>query len=296
MSVESSHTDKKLSVALLYLDTDKPQRALEVLENPSTDQIEKPIFWRIRGQAHYDLGQLSQARDAIAKGLARAPEDPSLLYLLSLCEEKKGDVAAAEQAILAALRQQPENASFLCRYALLLAEGNQMAKAERLLQRAKEYEPESPSVLRTESVLAYLSGDDQRAVRLSQESLQEDPESPISRHLLGALLIEQGQVHAANRHLKAAARLDPSDSDVVDAARTSKLANHWLLWPMRPIYRWGSARIWLVSVGTMLVLAQLGLTRAATIFGLIYITFAIYSWVVPPLLKWWWNRQYGNFK
>jgi predicted Zn-dependent protease len=293
MSEWSPTVRNPIFTAMMFMEMGQPQRALDVLQHPPTEHLEDSTFWLVRAQAYYDLGEWSQARKTAHQGLALAPQNPHLLLLLANLEAKAGDLPAAEQAILSALNQQPEHPTLLCRYALLVAEDGQLDKAERLLARAAQQSPEDPSVRRTTAALAYLRGDDKQAMQANLETLRDNPEDVVSRHALGAMLLEKGYVKAADRHLKAAARLDPGEQDVVAAARISQPYAHWLLWPLRPAYRLGSAKTWLLWVGTYVLLTVLGLHQIARPLAILWILYCVYSWVVPPLIKWWYKRRYG---
>jgi predicted Zn-dependent protease len=296
MSDTSTTGGNALALSRLYLEMGQPQQALEALGRVSTDQIEEPFFWLLQAQAYYDMDRLESAKQAVRQGLNRAPEHPFLLLLLTNCESKLGNLAAAERAILAALHRDPEDPTLLCRYALLLAKGDQLDKAEALVARASQYAPEDASIRSAEALLAYLRGDDRRAMDASLEALEKDPESIYHRQMLGGLLMEQGQVQVADRYLRAAARSDPGRRGVVEAARVSRQYAHWLLWPLRPLYRWGAARVWIVCVGSLFILDFIGLSQIAGPLTIAWIGYCVYSWVVPPLVKWWLKRRYGAFR
>jgi len=291
---ETVAADSAMTLARHYLEIDRPQQALDALRSPGSDLLDDPWFWLLRGWAYYDLDQRTLAMQAIQKGLAVAPEHPNLLFLLAMCEERGGNLVAAEHAILRALRQQPENSYMLCTYARILAQGDQFPKAERLLDRARQQDPDEPEVQRTAALLSYLRGDDRRAAQISLESLRDDPDDVRSRHALGAALLRQGRVTAANRHLKAAARLQPEQKAIAGSARVSRVAAHWLLLPLRPLYRIGTVGVWFGAIAIYFLLTAAGLGIIAKWFALAYLVLCVYSWVVPPILKWWYRRRYGG--
>lgn len=296
MTEETVAADRIMTLARHYLEIDRPQQALDTLQAPAPGLLDDPWFWLLRGWAYYDLDQRSAALQAIRKGLAIAPEHPNLLFLLSLCEERDGNLVAAEHAILRALRQQPENSHMLCFYARILARGDHLPKAERVLDRARQQDPDEPEVQRTAALLSYLRGDDRRAAEISLESLRDDPDDVRSRHALGAALLRQGHVTEASRHLKEAARLEPKQEAFVSAARVGRLASHWLLLPLRPLYRIGTVGVWFGAMAIFFLLKVAGLNTIAGWFAIAYLILCVYSWVVPPILKWWYRRRYGGFE
>ncbi len=296
MTEETVAADRIMTLARHYLEIDRPQQALDALQSPAPGLLDDPWFWLLRGWAYYDLDRRPEAMQAIRKGLAVATEHPNLLFLLSLCEERTGNLVAAEQAILRALRQQPENSHMLCFYARILAQGDQLPKAERVLDRARQQDPDEPDVQRTAALLSYLRGDDRRAAKISRESLRDDPDDVRSRHALGAALLRQGRVTEADRHLKEAARLEPEQKAFVSSARAGRLAAHWLLLPLRPLYRIGTVGVWFGAIAIIFFLTAAGLDAVAKWFAITYFALCVYSWVVPPLIKWWYRRRYGGFE
>ena len=296
MAEETVTAGSPMTLARYYLEVNKPQQALDALQSPGSDLLDNPWFWLFRGWAHYDLDQRTLAIQAIQKGLATAPEHPNLLFLLAICQERDKNLVAAEQAILRALQQYPENSSMLCFYARILAQGDQLPKAERVLDRARQQDPEEPEVQRTAAILSYLRGDDRRAAQISLESLRSDPDDIRSRHALGAALLRQGRVTAGNRHLKAAVHLEPERKDFADSARVGRVAAHWLLLPLRPLYRIGTVGVWFGAIAIIFILTAAGLDAIAKWFAIAYFALCVYSWVVPPLIKRWYRRRYGGFE
>lgn len=203
-----------------------------------------------------------------------------------------GDLAAAERTILAALRQTPEDPVLLCSYALLVARAGQLDKAERLVKEATRLAPEHAYVAHTQLTLSYLHGNDKQTIQKGQELLAKEPEDVYGHYMLGSLALAQGEVEAGVRHLRTAVRLDPADPAIVEVTRRNKFASHWLLWPLRPAYRLGTIRLWVGAIVIMLALRGLGYYQAAAIFAWVYLAYCAYSWVVPPLLKWWITWRY----
>lgn len=282
-----SNTDRGLRLARHYLDVDRPERALELLERLEDVDLEDPAPWLLRGRALYGLGRFDDAARAAGEGLARDPELPPLLYLRCDCEERRGDLAAAERAILECLRLDPENPYALCRYALLVARAGQVDKAARLVDEASRIDPEHEGVRRCRMIVAYLQGRDEEAAQHGRGLLTANPDDAFVHHMLGHAMFQQGQVGDGSRHLVHAARLEPDDSDLVDAAREARVASHWLLLPLWPIQRYGQVTLWLLASAAILGLYLAGSPLAALAFSLGYLTYCVYTWIMPPLVTRW---------
>jgi tetratricopeptide (TPR) repeat protein len=214
-----------------------------------------------------------------------------LLALHALGNSQLGHNAAAEQSLLAALRLEPENDWLLCEYALLVARAGQLDKARRLVEEAARIDPLSDDVARVRGVLAYLSGDDTRAAAHAEELLAADPESRGAHLLRGSALSQQGRTRAARRHFETAARYDPGDDEVVDIARRSRDATHPLLLPLVPIERWGQGRVWLGGVLLIVLARATGNDVVMLTVAGAWVLYAVYTWVVPPLVLAWLRRK-----
>ncbi|XXY53302.1 tetratricopeptide repeat protein [Sorangium sp. So ce269] len=282
-----SGAEQGTALARHYLHVDQPRRALDVLERLTDADLEDAELWELRAAALHALERPAEAARAAREGLARAPESPYLLYLLSACEAQLGDAAAAERAILSCLRLAPESAPALCHYALLVAKAGQVAKAARLVEEAARLDPEGGGVARARMIVAYLQGTDDELDRHGKARLAADPDDALTHHLLGQAMLESGRIDEASRHLRTAARLDPGDHDLADAAREARFASHWLLKPLWPMRRFGAIPVWIAALVVIYGLKAAGSRVAAGLLGLAYFVYCLYSWIVPPLLRRW---------
>ena len=280
-----------LALADRYLEIGKPERALQTLDDAGGIVLHSALYWRLRTRAYLQMERYPEAKDELMGGLANSPEDVVLMYLLSICEWKLGDLAAAERAILGALRQFPNEPSLLSRYALLVSRAGQIEKARRLINRAAEIDPHDTDVLRVRVALSQAQGDHKEVERLTRRLLAEDPEEAFGHRALGDLSLEQGKMGKAARHYRTAAAFDPSDASTLQAARVSAFYTHPLLWPVRPFTHFGPAKVWLAAIVLIYGLRALGLDLVAGVLAIIYLLLAVYSWVVPPLLRRWLRRR-----
>lgn len=280
-----------LALARHYLNVDQPAQAISVLDRSAGTLLHDPEYWYLRCQALHDLERYSEAAQVARVGLGNDPHNVYLLYIYCNCLSNLGDLPGAEQAILAALRIYPDEPGFLSRYALLVAEAGQLDKAMRLVYEASRIAPNHPAVMSAQALIAYLSGDDKRMGQVSKEMLREDAEDALGHYLLGVHNAVQGNVSTAARHARNAVQLDPRNKALVTAARESMFSSHWLLWPLRLFSRFGPAKVWFAAIGTSMLLRKLGLREIAFIFSVTYLLLCIYSWVVPPVLKWWLERR-----
>jgi tetratricopeptide (TPR) repeat protein len=241
--------------------------------------------WRLRAWALADLERHREALEAARSGLRIEPDDTYLLALGSRAAAELGDLPEAERLVLAALRIDPDDAELLAQYALLLVRGGQAKKAAAVLARAERIDPENGTVVRAQAMLAFLAGDDRDARRHGERILADVPDDPVGHAILGATASVRGAAGKASRHLDETARYDVRDNATAAAAREARIEAHWLLWPMRPVNRFGPAVLWIVGIGGALVLDTIGLGPLGLIWIGTYVLLAIYSWTVAPLAR-----------
>lgn len=261
---------------------DRPKEALRKLAEDFDP--EDPWDWWLRALALLQLDSYDEAIEAAQRGLALDPESTPLLAVLARVRLQQDDLAAAEEAILAALRVDPEEADNLAIYALVVAKDGQIEKARKLIAWARQIDPQNEQALRVQSVVALAAGDDREALLRSRELLAINPEDVSAHRIAGAVLHDGGSVGDAAPHFRSAVVLDPAERELGEAARENLLWRHPLMWPLRPVQRFGIGPIWIAGVA-ILYLSRLGppwVTYTATGTWLAY---CVYSWVVPPLLR-----------
>jgi tetratricopeptide (TPR) repeat protein len=291
VSSEAQMQLQGFSLAEHWLQVGQPQRALDVL---STADIEDPHTWRLRAIAFHDLDQHPQCIAAAEAGLATEPEDTLLLRLLAASQRECGDLAAAERAVLAGLEVNPEDSSLLCEYARILMDANQVPKAREVIAHAgRVAPPDDIELLFTRAQLAWIENRRADGLRDVERILQLDSQNPYAQALIGSFKSERAWPTEWARHLEDAAREDPSDADLVEAAREARLVSHPAMVPLWPIHRFG----WVAVTVTGVVAAQIGrYTIGGTpgaIVAFTWFTYCVYSWVTPFLLRRWMNRRWA---
>ena len=285
--------DNKLTTAAFYLEAGRPERALQTLDGVDENTLDSAQYWRIRGSALYDQKAYQEASAALAKGLELEPDDVYLLHVASSTFQMLGNLASAEKAVLQALDISPNNADLLSKYAELVAGAGQFDKAARLLDEASDVDPEDENVVRARFVVATMKGDDNEARRLGEEWLAKDPDSPDVLSATGMTLIGQGNVRRGYDRLRRAASFGPH---VIEGSESifeyGKYASHWLLIPLWPINRFGPVIVWISAMAILIGIRSLGFTSISGILSFVWIGYAIYTWVAPPLVRRLTSRRY----
>ena len=268
-----------------------------------------------------ERGQWQRARDALRRGLEQAPDDLDLLYararldflsesdtaldsaedVLALAPEhvgarllrarihaEQGRHAEAERGLLELLRASPQDSELLCHYAFLLLRAGQLAKARALASEAARIAPEDLLVLSTLALLDLAEGQTPRDMGALGKMLDLYPEAESTLRTLAFTLAERMQLGAAREAAALLVRRSPHDADVVRLAAHIAYLSHWSMRPLYPILRWG----WAGSFGLyggFIALNTLGrgVLPPPLLFAvsLVWISYALYSWIYPPILK-----------
>jgi len=289
----SEQTEQRLELARHYLAVGNPERALDALAQ--TTAVDDEDYWELRAGALLDLDRWEDAAEAARNGLALDPDDFFLLDMLAIAELELDHGGAALEAIDAALALVPDHPTLLGHRALILARLKRFDEAEHAIDEAMAIEPDSVDVLRVRSQVSFLKGDLGAAKQHADDLLEADPDSELSHLLRGNVAVEKGRFRHAVRHFEEAARLNPEIDEIRDVLRENRVAAHPLLAPVRPIWRVGRFRSWLIYVTILGALGAAHLHSARVAIAAIWITLVTISWLAPPLLRRWYGRGDSGF-
>lgn len=116
LSYQQSLPDVQLAIGQLYLEQQRPQRALATLQSlaasyaPGEVPTEVLLF---QGIALRSLERPQDAARVLAVAAQRVDSSVELLYELALAQHLTGDILNARQAVAAALRREPQHAGCL---------------------------------------------------------------------------------------------------------------------------------------------------------------------------------------
>jgi tetratricopeptide (TPR) repeat protein len=276
-----------LGRAQALLMANRPQEALTELAGlPTTEAIGADAA-RLRCVALIELERWSEAAAAAQEGLAAGGPAPDLLRLLGHALQELGQLQAAERAFLDGLALAPNHVDLLCGYARLCIAAGQADKAARLVELAAQQHPHAATVYAARVQVAYAKGDDRLAQRISREFLAEYPENASAHALLGGTSAARGQVGPAYAELRNAVAAAPTEHSYAESAMQLRVARHPLLWPVRPIMRFGPLKTWIVAVVLIFGLRAIGLPALSAVAAIAWVALCVYSWIVPPLVRRW---------
>lgn len=148
-----------------------------------------------------------QALARLGDALKTNPRDTSVLMLIGVINEQKGDTASARDAYEKVLALNPRAAAAANNLAWIYSEhGGDKDKALQLAQMAKEVAPDDPRISDTLGWILFKRGVHQRALALLKESAAKLPDNPQVQYHLGMAYAEVGDRASARQALELAVK------------------------------------------------------------------------------------------
>lgn len=265
-----------------------------------------------------------QAEESVSRGLREFPESAELQYLAAFIDYARDRRDAASQGVKAALSRSPAHYGARLLHARLLEGEQRLVEAERVwIDLLRDY-PQSAECFAGYGELMLKTLNLDKARRLAQEGLREAPEhveclylaalidlirsgrGAESEHLQRMLrehpehfrsaialviaLSAKGNDRAALRVAQELLRQRPDSPQLLQLVRGLKASSHWSLLPLYPMRRWGWTGAVVVTLGGLIGLriGERSLPPAAfETLTWIWLTYVIYSWTWPRLLRRW---------
>ncbi len=280
--------DQLLQAAIGALERGNAVRALEHLDGIETVTA---TAWNLRAVALANSGEMPAAQEAVQRGLSLDADNAPLLLLNAELLEKQQHPVAAEQAYLDLLRSYPTYVSGLLGYGWLLATNGDPEGAQAVLDRVGPHvQSESPEALALGGLIACSEGRINESRSLLQRGLEADPNS-IRLHSLRAIIaaISGEGTGVMATHMKTAASINPVHG--AKMGYEARYVRHWALAPSRLVDRVGTARLWLLWIAIFFGLRRFWPDGPIGWIALVYVIFALYTWIAPPILRRWLRRK-----
>lgn len=289
--LDDRNPTRGLSLAQHWLEVNRPERALDELGRLPHDEAMSLPACLLRVGALLRAERPAAAKLAATRALDLHGTEPRLLALLAVACRARGELEESERALLRALSFDPEDVGLLCEYAELCVSVGQVDKAEALLERAAAIDPEAEAVITGRVLVAAARGRSVEAYRQAREALGRHPDSMAAHVYHSVVATERGKFREASRSSSRVAA-ETGDADALAMARDDRVIAHPLLVPLRPLFRFGPLRTW-VAVVVVLMMLRFVSPPLASVVGLFWIVYCVYSWVVPPLVRRHVSRRLG---
>ncbi|MGI9293727.1 MAG: tetratricopeptide repeat protein [Pseudomonadales bacterium] len=194
VDTETASTETKLLLASAQLGSNKPEDALQVLEEDANISGAKSEVLAMYGLATLQVGQIDEGIGFIYAALQKNPKNP---------------------ALRAALAQH-------------YASTDQIDKAVEELQIAFEISPEETKVQAALVEMLLIKDDLKEAGNVSAQIRKDYPESSISFSLAGHIAVAKGDLNAARTYFSTAQKLDDKDlSSLYGLAKVEFIQKRW---------------------------------------------------------------------
>lgn len=276
----------------------------------------------LEAEALLERRRFAQARNVVARGLARQPDHAELQYLGAFIDYAEGRLDAAmqtvtailtrepqhygartlvahlhvarrefrdaEAALIALLREHPESATLYADYADVMLSTLNLDKAVALAREGLRHAPDHAGCLQVIAVAELIEGRSGAGAEHLGRLLHLHPDRLSALTTLVLALDDRGDSRGALRLARELLRSQPDDPHLVELVRALQLRNHWSMLPLYPMQRWGWGGAIAVTIAGMFGLRLLkgyvppGPFLALSMLWLLYV---IYSWIWPSILR-----------
>jgi tetratricopeptide (TPR) repeat protein len=250
-----------------------------------------PALLAQAARADYQDDHYNAARETLARLLIIAPQHLNGRWLMFLVEMETGRLTDAESIILDLLRESPEATAFYAGYSRLMLRALNFGKARALADEALRRAPDDESALRARALcdLVDQRGDSVALARM----VANDPHDVQTLRLVVLALVQAHKPRQALHLAQELLRMQPNDPSLLDLVRALRADTHWSLAPLWPMLRWGwygSIGVWIGVVALFQVLRGTAPEWAGPV-SFAVLGYVAYSWIWPPLLRRWLNRD-----
>lgn len=233
-----------------------------------------------------------EAASGAREVLRRDPTHVEARLLLLAVLTHLGDLPAAEEVALSLLREMPQEPSLFVAYSRVMLRALQVEKAGALAREALRLAPDDADALRACALCDLVSGQRGADSEALQRLLAGHPDDLRTLAVVVTALHQAGRHRAALHCARQLLKADPANPHWVGLVRELQVTTHWSLWPLWPMQRFGwgaSVALWALGILAVRMLGPRSPVAGAWLSGMIF-TYAVYSWVWPPLLRKWLSR------
>lgn len=284
--------DEAAARASFWLDRERTDVARAELELALRSHPRHTGLLYESARADYIDDDYVRGKETIGQLLAIDPGHASGRLLMFLIEEQLGEFAQAESLILELIRESPESAGYLCAYARLMLRTLHFEKAGALCNEALRLSPNLDAAMRTRVLCELATGQSTRDSGSMARLIVSDPDDWHTLTLVVYSLAQAGRTREALRLARDLLRQRPGDRHLLEFVKSLSRDTHWTLVPMWPMQRWGWPAAFALWGGGILVSKILAQSAPAYhgAFVALWLSYAAYTWIWPPLLKRWLAR------
>jgi tetratricopeptide (TPR) repeat protein len=209
-------TDMLVAQAQLLLEMDRPNEAMQVIDEALASTPDDPALHEAHAQLYVIQAQnaseraaLDEAEELLEEGLDRYPDNTSLRYSLALLYEDQDRNRKALDVLESLAEENPDDAAILNAYGYLLTDHfNRHEEARDYIERALARDPDNAAIIDSMGWVLYKLGDYGAAADYLERAyrLEQDPE--IAAHLVDVRW-QLGQRDSARELLRQSLEANP---------------------------------------------------------------------------------------
>jgi tetratricopeptide (TPR) repeat protein len=173
---------------------------------------ERTLVTVTEAQMLREAGRYRDAFDLLERALAKAPDDPVLLYDAAMAAEKLNRMDVMEQLLRKLIQMKPDDPQALNALGYSLADRNlRLAEADALISKALQLAPDDAYIMDSQGWVYYRMGKLPQAREYLERAWQRRPHAEVGAHL-GEVLWQMNERDAARRIWTEARQLEPDNA------------------------------------------------------------------------------------
>ncbi len=245
-------------------------------------------------QCYYQVDEIDRALEIATILRAEAPNDDSVFFLLSQIYLHKEEVKKAEEHLDQAISLNPDNEDFYGQKAYILLQNKKFEQALQYANEGLRINAKSTFCLNARITALTKLKRKNEALDATENLLNDDPENAYSHANVAWSHLENNKSKEALNHFKEALKLDPNSDYARQGMLTAlksknkiySLYLRYAFWINNKSskYQWGFLiGIYIVYRFSVKALSTSGLTILAIPLIIVYLLFALGSWIMDPL-------------
>lgn len=285
--------EDKIGQALYYMNIDRYEKSNELLFETLSFSADNGMVLHLIAKNYLYLTDYEEAlkfcKNSIEKGYSL---DNNFSLMGDIYRFVKNYIKS-EESYLESLRLNPRNARVMASYGLLMLQTRHQKKAIQLLEEAISLDPNDEWVLHCWYL--YYSADSKLDEQLSTLEKyvvnSQDEKSKLIK--IGFYNQNKKNYKEALNKFKEAYLLNPTDEKLLAHLKIIEMMANPFFKPNVLVDKMGGpAVVWIASMVILVTLRAFKLYVLVTCGSILYVFFALYTWIVPKLIEKYYKRKY----
>jgi len=295
MSDPSRHAALALSRAAERLRVGDPAGALEALREGLALAPDHALLHAVLARVLLQLRRRHAAREEAGIAIGLEPTLPAAHLAMGLAHLAFRDLGKAEAALREAVALDPGDDGCHAALGRALLAARRREEAEAAFRQAAALDPSDASHVAAIGEVALARGRRAEARAHARAALELEPESPDALVLMGEVLLADGERAEAREHALSVLRTDATNFEALHLLTAVKAKESLLLglwWRFNGLLSTFGRGTVLALIGmfvayrfAVIALQEAGAPGPARVAQLVWLGFAVYTWVAPGLFR-----------